>query len=114
MDVRGQAVRVYGTEFFWPMKTPNPYYDGIPEGLDVLVCHGPVKGYVDGGKGCETMLTHVERTSPRLVVSGHIHFSHGIIQGSGHCGATTFVNAANAVNNDHDAMQMRDGVVVEI
>eukprot|EP00656_Telonema_subtile_P015864 TRINITY_DN1834_c0_g1_i2.p1 TRINITY_DN1834_c0_g1~~TRINITY_DN1834_c0_g1_i2.p1 ORF type:complete len:259 (-),score=51.71 TRINITY_DN1834_c0_g1_i2:120-896(-) len=96
VQVGDQQVTVFGTDFFWPMKTPNPYYDLIPEDVDLLVCHGPVRGYVDGGTGCQTMLQHVERVSPRLVVSGHIHDAHGVATGVGRVGGTVFVNAANA------------------
>jgi len=114
VEIRGVDVKMYGTEFFWPMKTPNPYYDQIPEDLDILICHGPVKGYVDGGKGCQTMLSHVERAAPRLVVSGHIHFANGVVQGKGKHSDSTFVNAANAVDNDHHKLRVREGIVVQI
>jgi hypothetical protein len=40
-------VRVFGTDFFWPMTTPNPHYALIPPGIDILVSHGPCKGMVD-------------------------------------------------------------------
>ena len=78
------------------MKTPNPYYAAIEDDVDVLLCHGPVIGYCDGGLGCETMLKHVERVRPRLVVSGHVHSAHGQMEGEGKTKGTTFVNAANA------------------
>ena len=64
--------------------------------MDVLLCHGPVKGYCDEGGGCATMLTHIERVNPRLVVSGHVHSAHGVAEGKGRARGTTFVNAANA------------------
>ena len=64
--------------------------------MDVLLCHGPVKGYCDGGSGCETMLGHIERLNPRLVVSGHVHSAHGVAEGKGRAQGTRFVNAANA------------------
>ena len=90
-------LQVYGTDFFWPMKTKNPYYDLVPEDVDILVCHGPVKGYVDGDSGCEELRRLVERVKPRLVISGHIHGAHGVVPNANVGGAqVTFVNAANA------------------
>ena len=35
------------------MKSRNPTYEAVADGsADVLVCHGPVAGYADGGSGC--------------------------------------------------------------
>lgn len=91
-DLREVSVRIHGTQFFWPMDTPNPHYDLIPVDTDVLVCHGPVFGHVDGGGGgCRTMAKHVARVSPRAVVSGHIHGAHGVEQAAD---GVTYVNAA--------------------
>ena len=42
------------------------------------------------------MLKHVERAKPILVVSGHVHSAHGVVEGKGRTKGTTFVNAANA------------------
>jgi predicted phosphodiesterase len=43
-------IRVFGTDFFWPTETNNPYYNLIPERVDIIVSHGPCKGMVDGGR----------------------------------------------------------------
>lgn len=94
----GGRLRVYGTDFAWPMKSYNPSYEAI-EPADVLICHGPVLGYADGGKGCAELLRLVRRLRPgglRLVVSGHIHAAHARVEGAGALRGTTFVNAANA------------------
>jgi len=99
------GLRVHGTEFAWPMKSRNPIYEAIAaeaseaEGVDVLVCHGPVQGYVDDDRGCAELLRLVHRIRPRLVVSGHIHNAHGVEEGRGGLRGTTFVNAANARNS---------------
>lgn len=76
------------------MKTPNPYYSQIPKGIDILVAHGPAKGFVDGKLGCTMLLEAVRQVKPKLVVSGHIHEAHGVTV----CPdvGTIFVNAANA------------------
>ncbi len=62
----------------------------MPDALDVIVVHGPPRGYGDavprrGGfelTGCPHLLERIEQIKPRLVVYGHIHegrgvFSHG-------------------------------------
>jgi len=96
------SMMLFGTDFFWPMRTKNPHYEAIPNGVDILVCHGPAAGHVDGGSGCSELLHHCKRTRPRLVVSGHIHNAHGVSEGHGELEGTTFVNAANARNGHAD------------
>ncbi len=54
----------------------------IPEGIDVLVTHGPPMGFGDtvwSGEhvGCEDLLRHVRRVKPRLHLFGHIHEARG-------------------------------------
>lgn len=49
-----------------------------PEGADVLLTHSPPHGHVDrisDGRsiGSEAVLEALEKTSPRLVVCGHVH-----------------------------------------
>eukprot|EP00300_Choanocystis_sp_HF-7_P000266 c10227_g1_i1.p1 GENE.c10227_g1_i1~~c10227_g1_i1.p1 ORF type:complete len:212 (+),score=36.21 c10227_g1_i1:74-709(+) len=79
----------FGTDFFWPCQS-NPYYDQIPEDTNVILTHGPVKGFVDGGLGCVSMRNKVSQIGPCVVVSGHIHSAYGVAQND----RTTFVNAA--------------------
>lgn len=55
-----QNIKIYGTDFYWPMKTRNPYYDLIPDDVDILISHGPVKGYVDGNHGCPILLHRIK------------------------------------------------------
>jgi len=69
----------------------------IPEGVDVLVTHGPPSGILDetaSGEhvGCEELRRRLDgmRTPPRLHVFGHIHESHGILRTP----RTIFVNAS--------------------
>ena len=68
----------------------------IPDGLDVLVVHGPPRGHGDvthreESVGCSDLLVAIERTQPRYVVFGHIHEGYGITE----AGGTTFVNASS-------------------
>ena len=81
-------------------------WDLIPEGIDVLVTHGPpsgvrdrVKGFAAGLSlalahgphvGCEELRKAVERVRPRLHVFGHIHEGYGREEHDG----TVFVNAS--------------------
>jgi Icc-related predicted phosphoesterase len=65
----------------------------IPEGLDVLVTHGPPRGIGDQGPvagrlGCEDLLARVRVVKPRLHLFGHIHQDGGAWL----LGATLFAN----------------------
>jgi predicted phosphodiesterase len=67
----------------------------IPEGLDLLVTHGPPAGIGDltlthEHAGCEDLLETVEKRPPRLHVFGHIHEGYGVVKK----GETTFINAS--------------------
>ena len=103
-DGPGRSFRVFGTSFYWPVETGStcyftPPYARIPAGIDVLLTHGPpaVDG-IDGGMGCPLLLEHVRRLRPRLVVCGHIHQAHGVVEGSAahDLEGVMLVNAANA------------------
>lgn len=71
-------------------------WNDIPEGVDVLIVHGPPLGRGDKlrtGKraGCHDLLNAVRAKRPRLVVSGHIHEGYGCSSD----GTTVFINAAS-------------------
>ncbi len=59
------------------------HWDMIPDGTDVLVTHGPPRGYHDWsdyGKehcGCDDLLEAVKRVRPKVHVMGHIHGARG-------------------------------------
>lgn len=90
LQIREKEIKIYGSNFYWPMReqTHNPYYDMIPDDTDILVVHGPPKGYGDGGRGCPSLrqkclqLTYGGSDDVigklRLVVCGHIHFGYGV------------------------------------
>jgi predicted phosphodiesterase len=68
----------------------------IPDGLDVLLTHGPPQGILDrtfSGEhaGCEELLSAVGARAPRLHLFGHIHEGYG----SERRGATLHVNASS-------------------
>jgi Icc-related predicted phosphoesterase len=60
----------------------------IPEDTDILVVHGPPRGYGDGVPedngvrlcGCPYLLERIKKVKPRLVVFGHIHEGRGTWQ----------------------------------
>jgi predicted phosphodiesterase len=66
----------------------------IPSGVDVLVTHGPPRGFGDRGPyggeraGCDDLLTAVRRVRPALHLFGHIHQDGGLF----HDGEVTLAN----------------------
>lgn len=68
----------------------------IPDGVDVLMTHGPPQGILDRTSrgdhaGCADLLAELRRVRPRLHVFGHIHEGYGMLERDGCC----FVNASN-------------------
>jgi predicted phosphodiesterase len=66
----------------------------VPDGVDVLVTHGPPHGLLDltahGERvGCEDLTRALDRIRPRLHVFGHIHEAYGSTRADG----TLSVNA---------------------
>jgi Icc-related predicted phosphoesterase len=93
------GLRIYGTPWVpnlasWAFhggysQIDQAYLDAIPEGIDILVSHGPPNGYGDiipmghfgfaedshvGDTGMKDMLARVK---PRVFVCGHIHEGFG-------------------------------------
>lgn len=80
----------------------------IPEGVDVLITHGPPEGILDmttrgEATGCRDLLQRVHIIKPRLHVFGHIHEAAGRLDIDG----TIFVNASTQMGRG-------EGVVVEL
>lgn len=100
-----EGLKIYGTPwqpwfFDWAF---NAYEDEletiwrkIPDKTDILVLHGPPRGYGDGVPGREGMrhtgspslLERIQEIAPRLVIFGHIHEGRGQWQ----LGRTTLAN----------------------
>jgi predicted phosphodiesterase len=62
----------------------------IPEGIDVLVTHGPPLGFgdqgpVEGRAGCQDLLARVRVVRPALYLFGHIHQDGGLWREGGAC-----------------------------
>lgn len=74
------------------------YWDRIPQGVDVLLTHGPpwriMDRTADGREvGCTELTDALRRVRPRLHVFGHIHEGRtpsGVVERDG----TTYVNAS--------------------
>jgi Icc-related predicted phosphoesterase len=68
----------------------------IPDGLDILITHGPPFAILDHGgnaqrrEGCPQLLEAVFRAFPRVHVFGHIHHGYGTLRTDD----TLFVNAS--------------------
>ncbi len=96
--LQDSGVEIDGVKFWGSPMTPSFYgwafnrdrgdaikrhWDLIPEGTDVLVTHGPPKGFLDYNKydkfhcGCEDLLNAITQLSPKLHCFGHIHQGHG-------------------------------------
>ena len=73
-------------------------YGMIPEGVDILVTHGPALGVLDEvcqdfkqkWLGSQALIDQIQRVKPRFHVCGHIHEGYGQTTR----GETRFVNAA--------------------
>src|SRR5688572_862313 len=68
----------------------------VPEGVDVLLTHGPPARILDRTArdehvGCQDLTQALTRIRPRLHVFGHIHESYGRSEHDG----TTYVNASS-------------------
>ncbi|AMV23635.1 Calcineurin-like phosphoesterase superfamily domain protein [Gemmata sp. SH-PL17] len=80
----------------------------IPNGLDVLITHGPSEGILDRNRtgeccGCRDLLYRVLEVKPRLHVFGHIHEAAGRADIAG----TIFLNASTQMGKGR-------GVVIEL
>ncbi|MCJ1418014.1 hypothetical protein MMC32_004359 [Xylographa parallela] len=54
----------------------------IPDGVDIVMTHGPPKGILDscpgGNVGCDSLLRAIRRVKPMMHCFGHIHECNGI------------------------------------
>jgi Icc-related predicted phosphoesterase len=87
-------------------------YTAVPDNCDILISHGPPKGYGDripwdcANVGSVALLDCIQRATPQLVVCGHIHPSYGRWQ----VGATTVANVALPGKGD----DMREPAVFQL
>jgi len=86
----GRSLKIYGSPYtpehgrgsFQYDPAEDVWSNTIPEGTEVLMTHGPPKGYHDaavgGHAGCPHLLREIWRVKPRLVLFGHIHSARGM------------------------------------
>ncbi len=103
--VSWEGVHIWGTPwqpwfFDWAFngypEQLQKQWELIPKNTDILVVHGPPRGYGDGVPeadgmrrcGCPHLLETIKQIQPRLVVFGHIHEGRGEWQ----IGRTTLAN----------------------
>jgi Icc-related predicted phosphoesterase len=89
-----EGIKIWGTPwqprfFDWAFNLDEPdlalKWALIPDDTDVLVVHGPPRGYGDGiperdgirHAGSPSLLKRIRTIQPRLVVFGHIHEGRG-------------------------------------
>ncbi|MFC1936575.1 metallophosphatase domain-containing protein [Chloroflexota bacterium] len=110
--LQDEAIEVMGLNFYGSPWTPwffdwafnlhrgaeiKEKWDLIPQGLDMLVTHGPPRGIgdrmMDGEEiGCDDLRAAIERAKPKFHICGHVHEGYGVRQEFG----VTFVNASIA------------------
>ncbi|KAK2764410.1 hypothetical protein FQN54_009104 [Arachnomyces sp. PD_36] len=85
----GRKIKIYGSPWtprcgnwaFQHHRTDDIWRDTIPSDTDILITHGPPKGYLDlsNNLGCQFLLEELWRlrNKPRLHVFGHIHEGYG-------------------------------------
>jgi predicted phosphohydrolase len=101
------GLRVYGSPWQpelcgWAFNLPRGpelarIWAAIPEGLDLLITHGPPAGIGDRvsdtrREGCADLAARVARVRPRVHVFGHIHEDGGVWEQHG----TLFANVTTA------------------
>lgn len=112
-EVTVEGLRIYGTPhqpyfFGWAFNLYEPKlrekWDLIPQGIDILVSHGPPQGYGDltedhetTGKiihvGSPSLTLKIEEIKPKLVVYGHIHSGYNTYTNP-NCPNTILANVA--------------------
>ncbi|MEI7527199.1 MAG: metallophosphatase domain-containing protein [Mariniphaga sp.] len=65
-------------------------WNKIPFETDVLITHGPPKGILDGGMGCDELHLQINRVRPKIHCFGHVHGQNGMESYNG----TNFINAS--------------------
>lgn len=109
--VKVAGLTVYGTPwvpnlpgwaFYGGAGSCTPHWKGIPDGIDILLSHGPMRGKGDtvrgaGPVGCPGMLDVVAQVKPKVFVCGHIHEGFGHYRHSAITGGVYNVSLNNEV-----------------
>ncbi len=88
------------------------HWDLIPNGMDILITHGPPYGILDETArnekvGCKDLMERVELVKPKVHLFGHIHEAYGETMQQG----THFINAS-VLNLQY--YQVNDPIVFEM
>lgn len=88
--VEWEGARIFGSpytpefcDWYWMYERPtNRWKEHIRDGTDLIFCHGPIFGVLDGcvsGEkvGCYDLGRRVREVAPKAFVNGHIHHSYG-------------------------------------
>lgn len=91
------------------------HWKKVPEGIDVLITHGPPRGILDtlaNGKhvGDTELIKAVARVKPRLHVFGHVHTGYGRTESDG----IVYVNAALCNEQHWDYKVVNKPIVVDV
>lgn len=120
--IEWRGLNIYGSPwqppfYDWAFNAPESDLERkwaqIPSNTDILVLHGPPRGYGDfspyGNEhtGSPSLLKKIQEIKPKLVVAGHIHSGYGRYM----IGETIFVNASH-VNEKYQPVN--EPVIVEI
>ena len=90
----------------WEGKEIKKVWNKNPADIDILITHGPPKGILDSGMGCEELLLQINRVRPKIHCFGHVHGQSGSELVNG----TRFINAA-MTNNPDQMMNAGDRLV---
>jgi Icc-related predicted phosphoesterase len=119
------GLKIYGTPvqpsfnnwaFNREEKSLQKYWNNIPKGLDILLLHCPPYGVLDKTKhpnyeskriGSKSLLKKIEEVKPKLVVFGHNHADHGIVEKND----VKYINAS-LVNEQYE--MIREPITIEI
>jgi Icc-related predicted phosphoesterase len=73
-----------------PGKGIKKVWGKISDDTDILITHGPPKGILDAGVGCEELWQRVNKVKPRVHCFGHAHGVNGVLEKNG----ITYINSA--------------------
>ena len=129
------GLSVFGSPWAPSMPWQNPWvytkkrdkmhavWESLPDGIDLLVTHGPAKGILDmvgsmvAGKGfvcvgCASLAKWIDRHRPAIHAFGHIHDDKGVKNyGTFTRDGTTSINASVC---DHRYEPVHGGFVVDL
>ncbi len=71
-------------------KEISKTWNKIPFDTDILITHGPPKGILDSGMGCDELLLQINKVRPKIHCFGHVHGHNGMESYN----TTKFINAS--------------------